>query len=1163
MWLRAWLLWAGLLHTWADCARHAEQEGRHLCAAEQGSDARSKGHRGPKERAGEGQGPEQKNHHVPPHKMRRTQRRKGWRVHAEEEVGGVVPRILHHPSDVVVMLGYPATLSCRAEGTPKPAIQWLRNGQPLETNRRDGQSQTMVLSEGSLFFLSVGGGRRGQTHEGMYTCVARNSVGMATSRNASLYIGVLRQEFVAQPEDVEVDEGEVAVLNCVPPEGHPEPSVTWRKNGLPINTSDPKYTERSGTLTISPSEKKHSGMYVCVASNALGTRESRAAHLSVLARPLLLQKPEDVTVRQGESATFYCQARGDPAPAVEWSREQGPLPNGRYLVSPDQSLQVHYVTLQDAGRYTCTAVNDRGMANASAHLTVQDTGKQKDLHKELSALRVELENITILAPGSKMAHVQWKLQSLPAQPHYLDGFEVLYRALQPAGSEWEARRVTLPSFLTQVGPLERGYQYEFKVRPYGGDLYGRESNTRHLRVPEIAPGEPPLAVSIAVHPELNHTVHLTWEPPPVQAHNGVIQGYQVWCVEQQEKQYQNWTVDRGHHRLEISALTPDRRYSVTVAAVNGAGVGTRSKALSFYMDSEKHIAPGSGDRSGDTSSELVAVLKNPLLIGSACALLWCILMTAALCLYRRYSSSGFLGSGRKRSKGLHRLASEDLIIKHRMATPDSPWMSGAWRPMHCNPEVYKSLWAGGQEKAFNRGSSLPVMSKKDVGYLDSSVRIVPDSCGVYGTFYVDLVGGGLKTFNSPARRPRMHHGPPEQQQCHDGGDGVRGGETICIAAGPVAKATPPALPWKQAVPPRPRMGVLREPWERSQSKQELHAVKSVPLLNTTHQSQRSGQLPPRRPGVCPEGAQLMGSPRLLHYSASLHLVDMLPPPPVPPPTEDTHSLSSDEGSSRSTRVTGDMGSLQTLHDPEPDPEADGASYSRQSTVSYCPSLDKSAMTSQEATAYLELSHSPETRRGQSEQPPTSGPHGSFSPDLGFVRGPLLAEPQGGIDHQHLQSLQHLHNLHHRRDEPPTTTTEAGVAAPGPNIWRRARLWSSPSSCYSETDGGSVWSTWGSLTEGSGSARTSVVSSVDGSSISDGNFAHFMTLASGGSVSGASMSDFSPPASPLSGLFPPFYSEGDGTAERAPVPAWEWNLAWLEEMEARYRAQYPGQKPCDA
>lgn len=77
-----------------------------------------------------------------------------------------------------------------------------------------------------------------------------------------------------------------------------------------------------------------------------------------------------------------------------------------------------------------------------------------------------------------------QLQSLPAQPHYLDGFEVLYRSLLPASSDWAAKKVTLPSFQSQVGPLKRGYKYEFKVRPYGSNLYGRESNTRHLRVPE-------------------------------------------------------------------------------------------------------------------------------------------------------------------------------------------------------------------------------------------------------------------------------------------------------------------------------------------------------------------------------------------------------------------------------------------------------------------------------------------------------------------------------------------------------------------------------------------------------------------------------------------------------------------------------------------------------
>lgn len=108
----------------------------------------------------------------------------GSRVYAED----TPPRIVHQPSDVVVKVGNPASLSCRAEGSPNPTIEWLRNGQPLETTNGDGQSQAIVLSEGSLFFLSVGGGRRGQSHEGVYTCVARNSAGKATSRNATLYI---------------------------------------------------------------------------------------------------------------------------------------------------------------------------------------------------------------------------------------------------------------------------------------------------------------------------------------------------------------------------------------------------------------------------------------------------------------------------------------------------------------------------------------------------------------------------------------------------------------------------------------------------------------------------------------------------------------------------------------------------------------------------------------------------------------------------------------------------------------------------------------------------------------------------------------------------------------------------------------------------------------
>lgn len=55
--------------------------------------------------------------------------------------------------------------------------------------------QPILLSDGSLLFLSVGVGRGAQSHEGVYTCVARNSAGKATSRNASLYIAGKAQDF--------------------------------------------------------------------------------------------------------------------------------------------------------------------------------------------------------------------------------------------------------------------------------------------------------------------------------------------------------------------------------------------------------------------------------------------------------------------------------------------------------------------------------------------------------------------------------------------------------------------------------------------------------------------------------------------------------------------------------------------------------------------------------------------------------------------------------------------------------------------------------------------------------------------------------------------------------------------------------------------------------
>ncbi|XP_072302993.1 roundabout homolog 4 [Eucyclogobius newberryi] len=1120
----AWLVWVPWVCTWMLEMAVVQSRG----PGEPGLDWSSKNHavkNRVKEHVGHAAGDKQTAHRGKVH------RKKGFRVRAEESA----PRIVHHPSDLVVRVGSPATLSCRADGSPKPSIEWLHDGQPVDSELGDSHLQPIVLSEGSIFFLSVTGGKRGLTHEGVYTCVATNSAGTATSRNASLYIAALQEEFSLQPSDVVVSEGEVAVLNCGPPVGHPEPNVYWKRDGLSINKTDQHYTELSGKLIIAPADKSHSGSYVCVASNTVAVRESRAARLTVLEKPVLVLRPQNVSVRMGQSAQFSCQAKGDPAPVVMWSRDQGPLPNGRYLVNPEQSLQIHYVTAQDVGRYTCTAVNDAGVVTASAQLTVQEPTNttQKDFHKELSSLRVILESVSILAAGSNKSLVQWRLQSFSSQPHYLDGFEVLYRSLLPASSDWAAKKVLMPGFQAQVGPLKRGFKYEFKVRPYGSDLYGRESNTRHLRVPETVPSASPLAVSLTVNHEQNNTVSLSWDAPPHDTHNGIIQGYQVWCVDSEQQQHQNWTVDSSRHQLEIVGLRAGQKYWVSIAAVNGAGVGTLSDPHGFVIN------PSGGrpaDNEGDTkASSVLALLRDPVVIGSIGALLWFVLMVAAVCLYRRHSRTGRLMAIHGKRKGLHRLAGEDLIIKHRMVAPDSPWIAGGWRQGHFNE--YQDLWAHSQKRTNkHKSASLPA-SSKDSNSVDS-VPIVTDSCGVYGTFYVDLSGTNLKTFNSPRRCPKAPHGHP----------GDQGTETIKIFSQPAPNGSPPCgrepLPWKQGIRPQPRMGV-------SHSKQELHAVNSVPLLSSKAEicssdayKQRQSHGPASRHGGH-EVFKVTPCPRLLHYSTSVHLVDTLPPPPPLPKgnATETHSLSSDGGSSHSTKLTGDTGSLQSVSTPPVDrgqikPNVNNSNYSRQSTASYCMSLypDPGAMTSQEATQYLELSPKPERCSILPEQRPSLPqplPH-----SLGFISGAVSSQPD-------------IYSTLGESDAPLASL-------------RRARVQSSPSSCYSDWDS-SLWNTWSSVMDRDmASARTSLISSVDSCYTADS--AHFARLlaaaaaAAAESMSGASLSDFSPPASPLSTLYPSYHLEGDSFGDLDPVPGWDWRSMWMEEMEDKYKSHYT--KPFD-
>ncbi|XP_043996040.1 roundabout homolog 3 isoform X2 [Gambusia affinis] len=280
------------------------------------------------------------------------------------------PRIIEHPSDLIVSKGEPATLNCKAEGRPTPTVEWYKDGERVETDREDPRSHRMLLPSGSLFFLRIVHGRRSKPDEGVYVCVARNYLGEAVSRNASLEVAILRDDFRQTPSDVVVAAGEPAVMECIPPRGHPEPTISWKRNNIRVNDRDERITIRGGKLMISNTRKSDAGMYVCVGTNMVGEKDSDPAELVVFERPVFTKQPVNQVVLADDTVEFFCEVHGDPTPTVRWRREEGELPRGRFEIRSDNSLRLSQVRAEDEGTYTCVSENSVGKAEASGTLHV-------------------------------------------------------------------------------------------------------------------------------------------------------------------------------------------------------------------------------------------------------------------------------------------------------------------------------------------------------------------------------------------------------------------------------------------------------------------------------------------------------------------------------------------------------------------------------------------------------------------------------------------------------------------------------------------------------------------------------------------------------------------------------------------------------------------------
>uniref|UniRef100_A0A8C8GRH8 Protein turtle homolog B-like n=1 Tax=Oncorhynchus tshawytscha TaxID=74940 RepID=A0A8C8GRH8_ONCTS len=251
--------------------------------------------------------------------------------------------------------GSSITLSCVASGNPKPSINWLREGEPLE------DSIKYKVSDGSLTVLLVS-----REDRGAYTCRAYSIQGEVVHTTRLLVQGP--PFIVSPPQNLTVNISQAAKLDCLA-EAYPgNLTYTWFweddnvffKNGLRDRVS----ILVDGSLIIGSVKPEDAGRFTCSPSNSLGRPPSASAQLTVQYPARVKDMPPAIYVAIGLPGFIRCPVDANPpATLVKWTKDGNPLRIEKYpgwSQLEDGSIRVTEVTDDSLGTYTCMPYNALG-----------------------------------------------------------------------------------------------------------------------------------------------------------------------------------------------------------------------------------------------------------------------------------------------------------------------------------------------------------------------------------------------------------------------------------------------------------------------------------------------------------------------------------------------------------------------------------------------------------------------------------------------------------------------------------------------------------------------------------------------------------------------------------------------------------------------------------
>ncbi|ELU11867.1 hypothetical protein CAPTEDRAFT_216591 [Capitella teleta] len=190
-------------------------------------------------------------------------------------------RIVTSPRDTNVVEDGTVSFFCEVTGNPKPEIHWAKDNRRVHSLR--GRITVYGTPNGSV--LRIKSVRTG-IDEGRYECIADNGAGTQATAAAMLNIYPEDQgngfpTITSHPNVKAVENNRNTIMVCSA-SGNPEPQITWFKDSIPVDLTDPRLTLlESGTLQIRATKKSDEGRYECMAENELGSAYSYHGNLYI------------------------------------------------------------------------------------------------------------------------------------------------------------------------------------------------------------------------------------------------------------------------------------------------------------------------------------------------------------------------------------------------------------------------------------------------------------------------------------------------------------------------------------------------------------------------------------------------------------------------------------------------------------------------------------------------------------------------------------------------------------------------------------------------------------------------------------------------------------------------------------------------------------------